>query len=520
MKNNLFKTHFKTNLLKTNSLKWGFSPLLILSFFALISCGLNNSTTESAQPESVAQMEMAASASSDVSEERPNMIIVLVDDMRWDEIGVADHPYVQTPNIDRIAQEGVQFINAFTVNPLCSPSRATLLTGQHAHYHGITDNLARNELSHQLETFPQRLNESGYETAFIGKWHMGNDDTARPGFSRWVGLRGQGEALDPILNFDGERQQINGYVTDILHEEALDFISEDRDAPFMLYLSHKGLHPNIFQADDGTAVGLDGSGDENSGFIAADRHVGMYANAEPPRRPNFGVVPTDKPALMRAIENVPALSLETVTSDTIIRERQEMLMAIDEGLGDMLSKLEELDQLDNTLVVVLSDHGYWYGEHALGAERRMSYEEGIRIPMVMRYPGKIAAGTRIEQMALTLDLAPTMIEFAGLELEKVRHGRSLVPLTSGEEVDDWRDSFMVEYYTDTVFERMYQMGYKTVRSDRYKYIRYEDLEGVDELYDLEQDPYEVRNIITEEGSNVIVEQMNTELDRLISISSR
>ena len=454
------------------------------------------------------------------------MIVVLVDDMRWDEIGAAGHPYVQTPNIDRLAQEGAQFTNSFTVNPLCSPSRATLLTGQHAHYHGITDNLARDERIHELATFPQRLQESGYETAFIGKWHMGNDDTARPGFTRWVGMRGQGEALDPMLNFDGERRQIIGYVTDILHDEAIDFISEDRDAPFMLYLSHKGLHPNIFQADDGTAIGLDGSatgapeGQASSGFIAADRHVGMYADAAPPRRPNYGIVPTDKPALMRNIENVPTLSAATVTSDNIIRDRQEMLMAIDEGLGAMLSRLEELGQLNNTLVVVTSDHGYWYGEHALGAERRMAYEEGIRIPMLMRYPGRIAPGSRVDQMALTLDLAPTLIEFAGLDIEKVRHGRSLVPFLTEGEVDNWRDSFMVEYYTDTVFERMYQMGYKAVRTDRYKYIRYEDLEGVDELYDLQADPYELRNIIAEEASDVIVREMNTELNRLINISSR
>lgn len=509
----------KENYLKTLCLKPIYAPL-ILSFLALSGCGANDSSSETEQMQTNIQVEAGASESLGLNDERPNMIIVLVDDMRWDEIGVAGHPYVQTPNIDRIANEGVYFTNSFTVNPLCSPSRATLLTGQHAHYHGITDNLARNELSHQLETFPQRLYESGYDTAFIGKWHMGNDDTARPGFSRWVGLRGQGEALDPMLNFDGERRQITGYVTDILHDEALEFISEDRETPFMLYLSHKGLHPNIFQADDGTAIGLDGSGDAGSGFIAADRHAGMYAEAEPPRRPNYGIIPTDKPALMRSIENVPTLSIETVTSDTIIRERQEMLMAIDEGLGDMLTRLEEIGQLDNTLVVVLSDHGYWYGEHALGAERRMSYEEAIRIPIVMRYPEKINAGTRVEQMALTLDLAPTMIEFAGLELEKVRHGSSLVPLVTGETVDGWRDSFMIEYYTDTVFERMYQMGYKTVRNERYKYIRYEDLEGVNELYDLEQDPYELRNIINEENSDAIVSELNNELDRLISISSR
>lgn len=484
---------------------WTVLPFLFCSL-ALNACDTGNNSAETAQLPSDAQTQ-------------PNMIVVLVDDMRWDEIGAAGHPYVQTPNIDRVASEGAQFTNAFTVNPLCSPSRATILTGQHAHYHGITDNIARNELSHELETFPRRLYESGYETAFIGKWHMGNDDSPRPGFSRWVGLRGQGEALDPVLNFDGEREQVVGYVTDILHDEAIDFISQDRDVPFLLYVSHKGLHPNIFQADDGTATGIDGSGNASSGFIAADRHVGMYANEEPPRRPNYGVVPTDKPALMRAIENVPPLSSATVTSDDIIRDRQEMLMAIDEGLGTMMSRLEALGQLDNTIVVVLSDHGYWYGEHALGAERRMAYEEGIRIPMLIRYPERIAAGTSVDELALTLDLAPTLIEFAGLEIEQVRHGRSLVPHLAGEDVKDWRDSFLVEYYTDTVFERMYQMGYKAVRTDRYKYIRYEDLEGVDELYDLQADPYEMSNIINNQGSNAIVQEMNAELNRLIEISS-
>jgi N-acetylglucosamine-6-sulfatase len=197
-----------------------------------------------------------------------------------------------------------------------------------------------------------------------------------------------------------------------------------------------------------------------------------------------------------------------------------MLMAIDEGLGAMMSRLEELGQLDNTLIVVLSDHGYWYGEHALGAERRMAYEEGIRIPMLMRYPERIAAGSSVEEVALTLDLASTLIDFAGLEIEKVRHGRSLVPLLIDEEVEDWRDSFMVEYYTDTVFQRMYQMGYKAVRTDRYKYIRYEDLEGMDELYDLQADPYEMSNIIDDQGSGAIVQRMNAELNRLIEISSR
>lgn len=452
-------------------------------------------------------------------DERPNIIVILVDDMRFDEVGAAGHPYIQTPNIDRIAAEGAHFQNSFTVNPLCSPSRATLLTGQHAHYHGITDNLARNELSHQLETFPQRLQENGYDTAFIGKWHMGNDDTARPGFTTWAGMRGQGEALDPTFNLNGERTRIEGYVTDILHDLSIDFVNAERQGPFMLYLSHKALHPNVFQADDGSAAELP-EGQTRSGFIAADRHMGMYADAQPPRRPNFGIAPLDKPALMRQINDLPPLGTNTVTSNKTIRERHEMLMAIDEGLGRLLNELEASKKLDNTVVIVTSDHGYWYGEHGLGAERRMSYEEGIRVPLMVRYPKVISAGTKPDDMVLTLDLAPTMIEFADLEQTKVRHGRSYLPLLEGKKVEDWRKSFMIEYYSDTVFERMDHMGYKAVRTDRYKYIRYEDLENMDELYDLVADPYELKNIINDNGSAEIVDDMDLELDRLIAISSR
>ncbi len=505
----------KSNL-ETAIPKRVYQLLTMLWILVLASCSASDDQTGN-QEQVNATVNEAQSES--IADDRPNMIVVLVDDMRFDEVGAAGHPYIQTPNIDRIAAEGAHFQNSFTVNPLCSPSRATLLTGQHAHYHGITDNLARNEQSHQLETFPRRLHESGYDTAFIGKWHMGNDDTARPGFSTWAGMRGQGEAIDPTFNMNGERTQIEGYVTDILHDLSVDFINTERDSPFMLYLSHKALHPNVFQADDGSAAELP-EGQTRSGFIAADRHVGMYADAEPPRRPNYGIAPTDKPALMRKINDLPLLSAETVTPDKTIHERHEMLMAIDEGLGRLLRELEASGKLDNTIVVVTSDHGYWYGEHGLGAERRMSYEEGIRIPLMIRYPKVIEAGSKPDEMVLTLDLAPTMIELAGLEQTQVRHGRSYAPILAGEEVADWRDSFMIEYYTDTVFERMDHMGYKAVRTDQYKYIRYEDLEGMDELYNLAADPYELKNIIDEEGSDAIVADMDAELNRLIEISSR
>ncbi len=163
---------------------------------------------------------------------RPNIVFVLIDDLRWDEIGVAGHPYIQTPNIDQVAISGAYFQNSFTTTALCSPSRASFLTGQYAHTHGITDNLARNEQSHRLNTFPKMLDAVGYDTAFIGKWHMGNDDTPRPGFDTWAVMKGQGEAINPEFNVNGERKQIQGYVTDILTDMATDFISKPRSDPF------------------------------------------------------------------------------------------------------------------------------------------------------------------------------------------------------------------------------------------------------------------------------------------------
>lgn len=447
------------------------------------------------------------------SDKAPNVIFVLVDDMRWDEFTAAGHNYIKTPNIDRVAKEGAYFQNAFTTTPLCSPSRASFLTGLYAHSNGITDNLARNEQSHKLKTFPKVLHSNGYETAFIGKWHMGNDDTPRPGFDTWVALKGQGEAINPGLNINGNRQVVEGYVTDVFTDYSLQFIKKEREKPFLLYLSHKALHPNLIQRDDGSSVDI-GDG----GFIAADRHKGMYDSANFVRRPNNGIPPADKPALMRQIGDLPPLGSETATAEKTIRERAEMLMAVDESLGALMDELEKEGELDNTIVVFTSDHGYWYGEHGLDYERRLAYEEAIRIPLLIRYPPTIKAGSKPEQMVLSIDLAPTIIEMAGYQPGDELQGRSLVSIFNNT-VKDWRTSFLVEYYSDTVFPRIYKMGYKAIRNERYKYIHYVDLEGMDELYDLQTDPYELKNIINDENSAGVLEGMKAELEKQLQLTS-
>ena len=444
----------------------------------------------------------------------PNIVFILVDDMRWDEMRVAGHPFIETPNMDRMVREGIRFTNAFATTPLCSPSRASLLTGQYARRHGIVDNTARP--SHDLPTFPRELQRAGYATGFFGKWHMGNDDSPRPGFNHWVAMPGQGEAIDPHLNVDGQRLQAKGYVTDVLTDYVEQFIQRSAGKPFLAYLAHKAIHPNIVQQNDGSLAPVAG---QPGGFVAADRHRGRYKDQVMPRRPNAFRPPVDKPALMRRIGNLPPLGRETATTDDEMRGRTEMLLGVDDSLGRILAALEKAGALDNTVVVFTSDHGYFYGEHGLNEERRLAYEETIRIPMLLRYPPRIKAGAVAPEMVLTIDLAPTLLELAGLTPAASIEGRSLTPIFNGT-ATAWRESFLVEYYSDTVFPRILHMGYSAVRTSKAKYIEYRDIVGMNELYDLEADPYEEHNLISRGAPPALLKTMQDELKRLVSNSKR
>ncbi len=319
---------------------------------------------------------------------RPNIVFVLVDDMRWDDLGAAGHPFIETPHMNRLASEGARFTNAFATTPLCSPSRASFLTGQYPHTNGIVDNTARQ--SHNLPVFPLELQKAGYRTGFFGKWHMGNDDSPRPGFDHWVAMPGQGEAIDPSLNVDGQRVQAKGYTTDLLTDYVERFIDRPGDAPFLVYLAHKAIHPNVIQNDDGSLTPLPG---QPGGFVAADRHRGRYTGRTMPRRANAFVPPLDKPALLQRITGLPPLGKATATTDEEIRGRLEMLLGVDDSLGRIAAILARKGVLDDTMVVFTSDHGYFYGEHGLNEERRLAYEETIRIPLIVRFPRLAKAGT-------------------------------------------------------------------------------------------------------------------------------
>ena len=452
---------------------------------------------------------------------RPNFVVVVVDDLRWDEFGAAGHPYLQTPNIDRLAAEGALFENSFHAVPLCSPNRASLLTGQYPSQHGIIDNVARSRASHRLQTFPQALQADGYETAFLGKWHMGNDPTPRPGFDYWVGMPGQGRSEDPELFEDGALRVVEGYTTDILTDRAIEFIERERVGPFLVYLSHKAVHPDLTQLDDGSVA--PGS---SRGYVPAPRHRGVYDDEVFDRRPN--VVRTlgdlaEKPAIRRALAYNATGDVTAVfdeidapsTAEVTIRRRAEMLLAVDEGVGRIMATLEERGTLDQTVFVFTSDNGFFYGEHGLTSERRMPYEESIRNPLIMRYPPRVEAGSRPTGLALTVDLAPTILELAGAPVGDHIQGQSLVPLLDGVE-QGWRGSVLVEFYTyENPFPHLMDMDYRMLRTDRHKYIHWVRHRNLDELYDLEDDPYEMNNLVDDPRFADLRKELRAELGQLV-----
>ena len=415
---------------------------------------------------------------------RPNLIVILIDDLRFDETGITGHPYMKTPHIDRLATEGALFQNAFHTTPLCSPNRASILTGQYASRHGIFDNVGRDALSHQLPNYHRELQRLGYETAHIGK---------RP---------------------------VPGYVTDLLSERAVDFVDRARARPFALFLSHKAVHPDVQQQQDGT---LDMS--TMRGYLLPDRHRDLYQGAHYPLRPSvrsLAEVVADKPVWREVFARRDAHRANQTLASTMrgsaqeeIRKRAAMMASVDEGVGALLETLDRRALADDTLILFLGDNGFFFGEHGLEAERRFAYEEGIRTPFFIRFPRLIKPGTTVAPLALAIDIAPTMLELAGGTPGPHVQGHSLLPLLKGHP-RRWRSSFLVEYFNESAFPWLVGMSYKAIRTERHKLIRWTHKDGVDELYDLEQDPYEMANAIGDPAHAETLKRLQRELRALVA----
>jgi N-acetylglucosamine-6-sulfatase len=338
-----------------------------------------------------------------------------------------------------------------------------------------------------------------------------------------VAYDGHGKLMNPVLNHDGRYRQHEGYITDIMNGLAVDYLKKKRpgNKPFALFFAHKAVHPDAEQAADGT-LKISAQG----GYVVAERHRNLYKRAMFPARPNVlspAEVVKMKPAWAECFElkkgQTSKAILKALNAGTQeeIRLRARMMAAVDEGVGDILKTLEETGELDNTCIIFLGDNGYFFGEHGLGPERRFAYEEGIRSPFAVRYPPLVKAGSSRDQLVICQDIAPTLIELAGGQPGPQIQGRSLVPAFKSARAR-LRRSVLVEYWAENAMPWLVGMTYKAVRTDRYKLIHWVNRGRsgeLDELYDLDQDPYEMRNLIDVPDMAPVRDQLRKELGRLV-----
>lgn len=447
-----------------------------------------------------------------------NIIFILSDDHRYDAMGfTGKFAGLQTPALDRVAREGAHLKNAFVATSLCSPSRATILTGQYPHKHTIVNNQA--PLPKGLIFFPQYLQKAGYETAFLGKWHMGDTgDSPQPGFDYWLSFRGQGVYYNPTFNINGKQvaHTDSAYITDLLTDYAIKWLDkQDKKKPFFMYLSHKAVH---------------------SEFEPAKRHRGVLKNA-PINYPAsmyltktdsskiFGAMPSqsvegkemkvnmrDMPNWLKAQRyswhGVDYMYHGAIDFNEFYRQYLETLLGVDESVARVQQWLQDNGLAENTLVVYMGDNGFSFGEHGLIDKRHM-YEESMRVPLLATCPSLIKAGTVVPQVIQNVDIAPTLLAYAGIPKPKQMQGESFIPLLKGDKVPGWRDRAFYEYYWEQAFPQTPTMF--GVRTDRYKYIFNYGVWDANELYDLQEDPNEVNNLIMSPEHQKIAEELRTEM---------
>lgn len=411
-----------------------------------------------------------------------NVVFILSDDHRYDAMSFLDHQFARTPHMDAMAKDGVHLKNAFVGTSLCSPSRASILTGLYTFRHRVIDN--QRAVPEGTLFFPQYLQQAGFATAYVGKWHMGAaNDSPRPGFDHWVSFRGQGHYLPPspdyTLNVNGERVKQKGYITDELTDYAIDWLSSQRpsEKPFFLYLSHKAVHAN---------------------FTPSERHEGSLDDA-PFTRPASEADTFEnyrgKPRWLRDQRNswhgVDFPYHSALDIEGYYKRYNEALSAVDDSIGRVIGKLEEMGVADETLVIYMGDNGFMFGEHGL-IDKRVAYETSIRVPMLMRCPDLFQGGTVVEQVVANIDIGPTVFEAMGIQKPPHMDGQSFLALGQGKEVD-WRDYFLYVYYWEKNYPQTPTQF--ALRGDRFKYITYYGLWDTDELYDLQADPGETKNLL-------------------------
>ncbi len=448
-----------------------------------------------------------------------NIIFILADDHRHDYMGFTGKvPGLQTPALDQLAREGAHFKNAFCTTALCSPSRASMLTGQYAHTHKVVDNTAKEPKG--LIFFPKYLQNKGYQTAFLGKWHMGNSDQKRDGFDYWACLKNQGEYYKTFLNINGKatKRTDSLHFSDNLTNLTLDWLTKrDKNKPFFIWMSHKAVHAD---------------------FQPAKRHKGVYKNLPIAYSPSMFLTATDSsksfgvndiknyhkkfsyPINFAGIPNwvknqryswhgVDYMYHGDMDFNDFYRSYLETLLGVDESVASVLKYLKDNNLDENTMIVYVGDNGFSFGEHGL-IDKRHAYEESMRVPLIIRKPGLVNKGIVVEQLVKTIDFAPTLLEWTlGMPKPKQMEGRSFLPLLKNQKVKNWDNKFFYEYYWESNYPSTPTMH--AIRTNQYKYIRNYGGWDTNELYDLKADPLEVNNLIASKEHQSIANNLQAEL---------
>ena len=445
--------------------------------------------------------------------DRPNVLLVLCDDIRWNALSCMGHPHIKTPNIDQLADEGMLFQNTFCTTSLCSPSRASILSGMYAHAHGVTNNFT--EYPEDMVTFPRQLQAAGYETAYLGKYHMGEDnDEPRPGFDHFVTHKGQGKYFDTEFNFNGkDRRVVAGYYTTVVTDMAEEWIEgRAKDKPWMLMLGHKAPH---------------------SFYLPEPKYEHAFDHVEV-NYPHSSFQLDDKPDWMKKRlttwhgiygpifewrKDYPDTSAAGVMEfQNMVRAYLGTILSVDDSMGRLVNLLKRRGEYDNTLIIFMGDNGLLEGEHGM-VDKRTMHEASIRIPLIIRYPG-LADGKprKVTEQVLTVDIGPTICELTGAPAMPNVHGQSMVKMLNGDS-SDWRDAWFYHYNYEKQFP--YTPNVRGIRTERWKLIRYPHGDGqpdrhMAELYDLVNDPMESKNLINDATQAERIEELTKQLALLMA----
>ena len=453
---------------------------------------------------------------------RPNILFIMSDDHASHAISAYGSRINQTPNIDRIAKEGIRFNNCFCTNSICTPSRATILTGTYNHVNNVTT--LSSKLDGRLTTFPKLLQAEGYQTAIVGKWHLGHGGHADPtGFDYWNILPGQGLYHDPEMIDMGEKKVYPGYVTDIITDLSLDWLKErNPEQPFMLMTHHKAPHRpwdpdeklmHLYQNTD--IPEPETFHDDYSNRASAAKEAKMRVDRDM----------TDRDLKYPVPEGLTSAEEKQWKYQRYIKDYLRCVASIDNNVGRMLDYLDQEGLAENTIVVYTSDQGFFLGDHGW-YDKRFMYEESLRMPFVMRYPREIEAGSINDDMILNLDFAQTFLDCTDVDQTDEMQGRSFRPLMNGKTIEDWRTSMYYRYWMHLAHHHVY--AHYGLRTHDHKLIYYyadglgtpgsaDDPKPPEwELFDLKKDPHEINSVYNNPDYSEIQAQLTSELYQLQS----